>query len=281
MVKFRKASLMLLAVLLVFACSVTALAAGESAPARLGYVTDAASLLTSGQKAELESRAGEISRRFGLGVYVIVVDDYRDYSGYREIYDCCIDIYDSCQLGWGEDRAGTILMLSMDERDYALDFHGSRADYAFTESGRDAMEERFLKYFRNNDFYGGFSEYLDCCEEYLLAAENGTPVEKAASKSQGIGIFALIPGLIAALITGVCMAAPMRTAGEKREADQYAVPGSLQLRRQSDMFLHRTVTRRPRQTNSGGSGSTHHSSGSHSGSTHHSSGSHSGRSGKF
>lgn len=266
MVKLRKVCLCLMTVLLVFALSATAFAAGEGTSAKLDYVTDAAGLLTSGQKAELEAKAGEISRRFGLGVYIIVVDDYRDYSGYRDIYDCCIDIYDSYQLGWGEDRAGTTLMLSMDERDYALDFNSSRADYAFTESGRDAMEERFLKYFRNNDFYGGFHEYLDCCEEYLLAAEKGKPVEIHT----GIGIFALIPGLIAALITGVCMTAPMRTAGEKREANQYAVPGSLQLRRQSDMFLHRTVTRRPRQTNSGGSGSTHHSSGSHSG-----------RSGKF
>lgn len=269
MVKLRKASLILLTVLLVFALSVTAFAAGEGTSAQLDYVTDAAGLLTSGQKAELEAKAAEISRRFGLGVYIIVVDDYLDYSGYGDIYNCCIDIYDSYQLGWGEDRAGTTLMLSMNGRDYALDFNSSRADYAFTESGRDAMEERFLEYFRNNDFYGGFREYLDCCEEYLLAAENGKPVEIHT----GIGIFALIPGLIAAVITGAVLSAPMYSAGKKQEANQYVVAGSLQLHRQSDMFLHRTVTRRPRQTNSGGSGG--------SGSVHHSSGSHSGRSGKF
>lgn len=269
MVKLRKTGLFLLAVLMVFALSATAFAAGETTSAELDYVTDAAGLLTASQRNQLETKAAQISQRFGLGVYIIIVDDYRDYGGYDDIYDSCIAIYDSYRLGWGADYAGTTLMLSVDGRDYALDFNSSRADYAFTESGRDAMEERFLEYFRNNDFYGGFREYLDCCEEYLLAAENGKPVEIHT----GIGIFALIPGLIAAVITGVVLSAPMYSAGKKQEANQYVVAGSLQLHRQSDMFLHRTVTRRPRQTNSGGSGG--------SGSVHHSSGSHSGRSGKF
>ena len=61
-------------------------------------------------------------------------------------------------------------------------------------------------------------------------------------------------------------------AAEQGAAIRGVIQGSLNLRRRSDMFLHRSVSRRPRQTESSGS-----SGGSH----HYSSGSHSGRSGKF
>ena len=94
----------------------------------------------------------------------------------------------------------------------------------------------------------------------------------SADKDKLSPIFALIPGVIAALVVGIITCAPMRSAGVKRDADQYVIQGSLNLRRRSDMFLHRSVSRRPRQTQSSDS-----SGGSH----HYSSGSHSGRSGKF
>lgn len=82
----------------------------------------------------------------------------------------------------------------------------------------------------------------------------------------------MIPGAIAALLAGIITCAPMHSAKMKRDADQYVVRGSLNLIRRSDMFLHRSVSRRPRETQSSGS-----SGGSHS----YSSDSHSGRSGKF
>lgn len=107
----------------------------------------------------------------------------------------------------------------------------------------------------------------------MRAAQEGTPVGQGQGSSTGGGklspAIALIPGAIAALLAGVITCAPMHSAKMKREADQYVVRGSLNLIRRSDMFLHRSVSRRPRETQT--------SSGSHS----YSSGSHSGRSGKF
>ena len=141
------------------------------------------------------------------------------------------------------------------------------------------MENRFLLHFRGDDYYSGFSEYLNTCEEYLEAARNGEPVgqgmRSSADDKKLSPAIALIPGAIAALLVGLLTSAPMHSAGVKRDADQYMVRGSLNLRRRSDMFLHRSVSRRPRQTQSSGS------SGGSGGSHHYSSGSHSGRSGKF
>ncbi len=246
--------------------------------AQLNYVTDEAGLFTEEELADLESRAETISEQYNFGVYIITLPDYRDYTTSTSIETCAIELYDDNDLGWGSDRAGTMLLLSMEERDFNLDFNSSRADHVFTEAGRDAMETRFIRYFRDDDFYGGFKEYLATCEEYLRAAQEGHPVGEGdvqyAQEDEGLSpALALIPGGLAALLVGILTSAPMRSAKEQRDANQY-VRGKLDLRRRSDMFLHRTVTRSPRNTESSGS-----SGGAHSHS--YSSGSHSGRSGKF
>lgn len=245
------------------------------------FITDKAGLLTAEEVRALEDRASEISTRYEMGVYIIALDDFQKYSNYRSISNAAMDIYDSYGLGLGEDKAGVTLMLSMAERDYNLDFYGSRADYAFTEAGRDRMEERIVSFLRFGDYYGAFSAWLDLCDSYLLAAKDGNPVGQGEPSSadwqedsEGMGFLAVIPGIVAAALTGAVLVAPMRTAGQKANANDYVVDGSLELTRRSDMFLRRSVTRRPRQNNSGnrpGGG----------GGVHYSGGGHSGRSGKF
>lgn len=267
--KKRYVALLLAALLVLGSLAVCAFAT----QAQLNYVTDEAGLFSAEELAKLESRAKAISEEYNFGVYIVTLPDYRDYTSSSSIASCAMELYDGYTLGWGSDRAGTMLLLSIQERDFNLDFNSSRANGIFTEPGRDAMETRFIRYFRNDDFYGGFREYLTTCEEYLRAAQEGHPI--GAEESHASPALALIPGGIAALLVGLFTTAPMRTARVQRDADQYRY-GRLNLRRRSDMFLHRTVTRSSRNTESSGSGS---SGGAHSSS--YSSGSHSGRSGKF
>ena len=274
--KKRYFAILLMAALLVSCFAVSALAT----QAQLNYVTDEAGLFTDTERGTLESRAQEISERYNFGVYIITLPDYRDYTTSSSVETCAMELYDDNTLGWGSDRAGTMLLLSMQERDFDLDFYSSRANRIFTEVGRDRMEDRFIPYFRNDNFYGGYMEYLNTCEEYLRAAEEGHPVGGGESRYSGQDekaspALALIPGGIAALLVGIFTSAPMHSAKQQRDANQY-VRGRLNLRRRSDMFLNRTVSRSPRNTESRSSGS---SGGSHSHS--YSSGGHSGRSGKF
>ena len=267
----------LFALMLLVGCFAVSAAATQ---AQLNYVTDEAGLFSASELTALENRAAEISEKYHFGVYIITLPDYRDYTTSSSVETCAMELYDDNTLGWDSDRAGAMLLLSMEERDYDLDFYSSRADRIFTEAGRDRMEDRFLRYFRQDDFYGGFREYLDTCEEYLQAAEEGHPVGEGESRHSGQNekyspALALIPGGLAALLVGIFTSAPMRSARRQRDANQY-VQGRLNLRRRSDVFLNRTVTRSPRNTDPGNS---HGSGGSHSHS--YSSGGHSGRSGKF
>lgn len=249
------------------------------------HVTDDARLFSDQERAYLEQRATEISEKYNFGVYIVTLDNYLNYHGSSNIEKFTMSYYDENGFGYGDDKAGTTLLLSMAERDYDLDFNSDRANEIFTYSGREQMKSRFLAYFRQNDFYGGFDEYLSTCEEYLQAAADGTPVGASDDVPDGYWDnytdydnerlplwIALIPGAIAAILAGVLTSIPMHSAKKKQDADVYRVPGSLDIRRRSDMFLHRSVTRTPRETESSSSSSDSHN---------YSSGSHSGSSGKF
>lgn len=249
------------------------------------HVTDDARLFSDQERAYLEQRAAEISEKYNFGVYIVTLDNYLNYHGSSNIEKFTINYYDENGFGYGDDKAGTTLLLSMAERDYDLDFNSDRANEIFTYSGREQMKSRFLAFFRQNDFYGGFDEYLSTCEEYLQAAADGTPVGASDDVPDGYWDnytdydnerlplwIALIPGAIAAILAGVLTSIPMHSAKKKQDADVYRVPGSLDIRRRSDMFLHRSVTRTPRETESSSSSSDSHN---------YSSGSHSGSSGKF
>lgn len=234
-----------------------------SAAAASGNVFDEEQLLTSSQVSELNQMAAQVSSRHSFGVYVMTVDSFpgsslRDY-GYQ--------VYRSENMGVGSDNAGMLLIHSAAEREYYMIFPTVEHKKIFTEYGLDRLEDGIVSYLRNDDFYGAYSNFISMVDEYLYAYENGEPIDEDDSVP---GFMAVIPGGIAALLAGLGLAAPMRSAGIKHDANQYVVQGSLNLRRRSDMFLHRTVTRTPRETSSS---SSHHST--------HSSGGMSSRGGKY
>lgn len=280
--QFKRIFGLALAAMLFFLLPVTAFATQDDSSAQLAYVTDTANLLTDDQQMALETRAEELSREYEFSIYIIAVTNYRNYSHETDFWDANVDIYKTYDLGWGSDKAGASLMVSTDERDFCLHFNSDRADYVFSEAGRDAIEDRVITYLHDNDYYGAFNEYLNACQEYLEAAENGTPIAQGqpsrndAQKSKGFSVLFFLPGLFAAGVAAVCLVAPMRSAGVKSQADDYTVPGSMRLTRQSDHFLRRTVSRQPKPTENRSSGS-----GGSSVTTSHSTGSHSGRTGKF
>ena len=162
--KQRRFWAVLLGILLLI--SVTVAASAESG-GKLPYVTDAANLLTDELHMALEARAEEISQTYSFGIYIIAVNDYTNYSRESDFWDANVDIYETYDLGWGTEKAGASFMISMAERDFCLHFNSDRANYVFSEAGRDAIEDRVIPYLQDNDYYGAFNEYLNACQEYL------------------------------------------------------------------------------------------------------------------
>ncbi len=262
----RKLAISLLLVLvlsLALPLSASALSGGN-----LGYVTDSAGILTAEQQAELESIAAGISERYQCGVYIVTTQDYTEF-GRGSIENCAREIFDRYLIGFGETGDGILFLVSMAERDFYIDVHGSFGNYAFPHRVDDTLDESFLPSFRENDWYGGFKAYLTTVEQLLVPAEREAEQEKLFSAGKGVG--AVVVGLLSALGVTGGMKRKMKTAVEKRDADDYMTVTSPHMRVVQDHFLNRTRTVQVVQQESRSSGG--HSGGGFSG--------HSGHGGKF
>jgi len=278
-----------LLLVLIFCCALPL----PAMAAELDTVTDAAGLLTDAERGELNDRAEELAEQYQCAVYIVTLEDMED-MGTSDAYDLATAVYTEYDLGYGEEKSGLLLLLSMAERDYALIAYGY-GNTAFTDYGKDVLlDEDVLPLLGEDAYYEGFSAYLDTAGEYLSMARDGKPfdVENAPGYNETdgsygvtarpkydegefavrLGAVILLPLLLAG---GICLywKRQMNTAVSARTADRYIPSDGFHLTGQQDTFLYRTETRRRIENHSSGGG--------HAGGTSMRSGGFSGRSGKF
>ena len=252
---------LILTVLMIGMMSFSSLASGM-------YVYDEAGLLEAEELVSLDAEAASISEKHGCGIYAIIVNDYQKYSK-GDVFTTATEMYHGLTMGKGEDRDGILLMLSMEDRDYATFFYGKNAEYAFNEYGQIQLEEQFLDDFVNNNWYEGFTDYIHTCDEFLSLAEAGDPVRESHTSTYVVVVAVSI--VISFIITKI-MESRMRSVHTGGSTISYATNDGLQLTDSGDYYLYTTQSRRRIESSTrSGSGSR---SSSHSGGG-------SGRSGKF
>lgn len=236
-------------------------AAVDESDAQLNHITDAAGLLNETERATLEDEATAVSNDYGCSVYVVTVSDYREADGAEDAFALARMVYDYYDLGYGEDRDGIILLLSMADRDYGLAAHGNVGNSTFTDYGKYVLADEFLDDFRNNDWYGGFEDYISTCRDFLELNTNGTPVDTNPEDYNGqydeqyeqyfgrtgegpsllmkLAIIIVIPLLIA-LIAVIIGKRKMKSVFKAVSAAAYVDRNSLNLNEQWDRFSHTT-----------------------------------------
>ena len=223
-----------------------------SASAESYNVSDAAGLLSYEQLAALDEQSKTVSEYYDCGVYIVIVDDYKSYVP-GSIADFSEAVYKSYDLGYGEGRNGILLALSMAERDYDLCAYGDWAHYAFTDYGKDKLSETFLDNFRNNDWFGGFNDYIANSVSLMELAKNGNPLDTIIYEEvpevpgwtpTELMLIIFVPCLIA---LGVCSVyrAQMKTAKRQFFAMPYVDESRSHMRVNTDQFLSRNVVRTP------------------------------------
>lgn len=227
------------------------------------YVIDPDDLLEYEEWEALEDQAAEISQSHGCGVYLQFMFDYNDYD-YGGIYDTAETLYYGYDFGMGEEKDGIFLLVSYYTRDYALYTYGENAEYAFDVDGIAALEDSFLPYFGEDDWYGGFDAYLVACNEALTRAETGVPNEPPSSSEPASPITGILTTVgvscVVALLICLVFKGEMKSVRRKSEAKNYAVNGGLQLTERYDRYTHTTesvrrVEKKSSNSGSGGSGS--------------------------
>lgn len=167
---------------LVLALSLSVSAAADSSGV---YVYDDAALLTQEEYDTLTASAMAVADQYGCGVYVVAVDDMADYidpdavteTGETGMAAFTEYAWDALGLAASYDSNGIMLALSMAERDFQMLAHGDTANAAFTDYGKYIMQDEFLDNFREDDWYGGFADYIAACGRYLEANANGAPID--------------------------------------------------------------------------------------------------------
>ncbi|MBQ6926941.1 MAG: TPM domain-containing protein [Oscillospiraceae bacterium] len=246
-------------------CLVLCMAGAAHAEAQIDYVSDYAGLLSDTQCQSLNEQAKEVSDEYNFGVFVVIVNDYRSYVN-GSMADFAENVFHRYGLGRGQKEEGVILAMSMNERDYDIYAHGDFGNYAFTDYGKQQLANSFLDNFRNNDWMGGFRDFIRYSGDMLEKARNGQPVdtwipdqtETGPRMTLGKLLVSLGVGCLTGGVTVSGMKRQMKTAIRQTGAANY-VGGGVDLYVRRDDFVNRSVTRQviPRQTGGGRPGGGH------------------------
>lgn len=269
----KKITVMLFVLILCLFTAVPALANETDGFADEYYrVNDIANLLSDSEETELLEKLDEISLRQKLDVTVVTVENT---EGYEDVTKYADDVYEFCNYGYGENRDGLLLLISTENRDWAISTCGYGIT-AFTDAGIEYIGKQMKNDLSDGNYAAAFETYAKLCDEFITQARNGTPYDKGNLPRAPLSAIwipvSVVIGVVLALIIVGGMKSKLKTVRSQAAANNYVKKDSLAVTGSSDLFLYRNVTRTAKEKNDGSGSSTHTSS---SGTTH------GGGSGKF
>lgn len=253
----KKLSALLLALALCLCTAVPAFAADGFADEYYRAI-DLAELLTQSEWEELNQRLDELSQRQSMDVAVITTDDLGGLS----IQDYADSAYEQCRYGYGADRDGVLLVVSMADHDWYIATHGGGIT-AFTDAGIRYIGRQMKEDLSSGSYAAAFETYAALCDRFITQARSGQPFDGSSLPREPLGIkWALISvavGVVIAFVVVAGMKGKMKSVRFQSAANSYLREGSLAVTEGSDLYLYRTMTRAEKKK-SGDSGSSTHTS---------------------
>ena len=259
----KKLLTLLFVVVLVLSLSVvTNAASGDK-------IIDNANLLSDTEIAILDEMASDLCDEYQIDVVILTVES----TGGKKITPFADDYFDNNGLGAGPKDSGVILVLAMEDRDWALSTHGD-AIPALTDYGQKQLMDDVLPFLGDDEYFDGFQTYLSELDRYFQAYEDGNPIDKSNNGPGAIWIIlgSVALGLLVGFITISIMKSGMKTIRAQSGASNYVKTGSYQLHKQRDIFVYSQTSKVKKSESSSGGSSTQRSSSERS---------HGGSSGKF
>lgn len=245
---------------------------------KLPRLVDRDNLLSDIEETDLIKRLNEVSEAHKCDIVIVTVDSI----GNSTATDYADDFFDYNGYGFGDSHDGILLLISLEERDWAISTTG-KAIQVFTDSGLSYIEAKFKPHLSNGNYAKSFNIFVDCCEDFLIEAENdrpydidNKPIQPPSLQNAVISIFL---GFILAFIIVNILKSSLKTVRKQPMATEYMRQGSMRITNQNDRYLYNNVNKIRRDTTSSSSGSR-----SRGGSRTHRSSSgrrHGGSSGKF
>ncbi len=227
-------------------------------------VVDMADLLTDSEETALTEKLDEICARQQMDVVVATTKDLEDCL----IADYADLLYEQYCFGYGTDRDGVMLLISMEDRDWYISVCGYGIT-AFTEAEIEYIGNRLLSDLSNGNYAAAFTNYAELCDDFIAQARSGEPYDSGNLPCEPLSIvwipIAFVIGFVIAKIVVGSMKSELKTIRKQTTADSYIKSGSMNISDSRDLFLYRTVTRNEKQKTASSESCTHTSS---SGTTH-------------
>ena len=261
---------LMLIVMMLTAFTMIAASYRSYADIQLNPVTDEADLISSSDESSLTSKLQAIKSKHGFDVFVVTVNSIDGMSP-TEFADA---ILDNAGFGAdGKDKPAILLLLSMEDRDWAISTNGPAID-AFTDAGQEYLMDQVVPYLSKGDYAGGFSEFADQCEDFITRYEKGdeydtnnlpqeNPLDEVPASARGLG--GLIVGALSSLVVVSRQKSQLKSVRGRTTASDYTSASDLSIYDHRDLYLYRTMSRvrirRDDDKHHGGGSSVHTSSG--------------------
>ncbi len=224
------------------------------------HMADNAGLLTDHQRQQLQDTLRQLSAQHQMDIVIVTVDSLEGKSptAYAD------DYFDYYGYGWGEDFRGILLLISMEDRDWAISTCGY-AMQVFTDDGLDYIADQIIPDLSDGDYADAFAGFASLCDTFLVQASTGEPFDSHNLPKEPFSLLwipvSLVIGLVIGWIVVAVMKNQLKSVRSQSAARDYLREGSLQLRVRNDLFLYRTVRKTPKPKNnsshSGSSGRSH------------------------
>ena len=136
----------------------------DQPPLEKDRLSDMADLLTIEEKRQLNQKLDEVSERLQFDLVIHTTGSITGYTpgDYADTY------YDSNGYGYGENRDGALLLISMEDRDWWINTCGLGV-VALSEEWIEAIGEDIVPSLTAGDYFDAFSTFIDDCERRVSA----------------------------------------------------------------------------------------------------------------
>lgn len=225
-------------------------------------VQDQAELMTYSEEAELNDMLDELSVRQKMEV-VVVTTNTLDGKTAEEYAD---DTYDYGNFGYGADKDGILLLVSVGEENICCISTCCYGITAFTDDGIEYILKEMKGDLHDEKYFAAFQTFVNLCDKFITQARSGEPFgEKSLPREPLSPIWILISlgvGVVLSLIIVGRMKAQLKTVRFQTTAGSYVKDGSLDITESRDMFLYETTSKTAKEKKSSSGGSSTHTSSS-------------------
>lgn len=227
-------------------------------------ILDYADLLTDSEESELSQKLDEIRSRQNMDVAVATTSDLAGSS----VQDYADELYIENGFGYGDDKDGLLLLISMEDSTWYLSTCGYGIT-AFTDDGISYIGSQISSDLSDGNYAAAFTAFAELCDDFITQARTGEPYDGSNLPREPLSaiwiLISLVIGFIIAKIIVGNMSSQLKTVRTQAAASNYVAKDSMHITDTRDLFLYHNITKTEKPKNNAPKSSTHQSA---SGTTH-------------